>query len=59
VHFDGEWHETPIYERSQLAPGHTLTGPAIVEQEDSTSVIEPGWVGTVDDAGNITVRRQG
>jgi N-methylhydantoinase A len=59
VHFDGEWHETPIYERTQLAAGHTLAGPAIVEQEDSTSVIEPGWVGTVDDAGNITVRRQG
>jgi N-methylhydantoinase A len=59
VHFDGEWHDTPIYERAQLAPGHTLAGPAIVEQEDSTSVIEPGWTGTVDDAGNITVRRQG
>jgi N-methylhydantoinase A len=59
VHFDGEWHDTPIYERTQLAPGHTLTGPAIIEQEDSTSVIEPGWTGTVDDAGNITVRRQG
>jgi N-methylhydantoinase A len=59
VHFDGEWHDTPIYERTQLAPGHTLAGPAIVEQEDSTSVIEPGWTGTVDDAGNITVRRQG
>ena len=40
-------------------PGHVLAGPAIVEQEDSTSVIEPGWTGTVDDAGNITVRRQG
>ena len=59
VHFDGEWHDTPIYERTQLAPGHVLTGPAIIEQEDSTSVIEPGWTGTVDDAGNITVRRQG
>jgi N-methylhydantoinase A len=59
VHFDGEWHDTPIYERTQLAPGHTLAGPAIIEQEDSTSVIEPGWTGTVDDAGNITVRRQG
>ena len=59
VHFDGEWHETPIYERTQLAPGHVLAGPAIIEQEDSTSVIEPGWTGTVDDAGNITVRRQG
>ncbi len=59
VHFDGEWHDTPIYERTQLAPGHVLAGPAIIEQEDSTSVIEPGWTGTVDDAGNITVRRQG
>jgi N-methylhydantoinase A len=59
VHFDGEWHDTPIYERSDLAAGHTLPGPAIVEQEDTTTVIEPGWAGTVDDAGNIMVRRQG
>jgi N-methylhydantoinase A len=59
VHFDGDWHDTPIYERSGLAAGHTLPGPAIVEQEDTTTVIEPGWTGTVDDAGNIMVRRQG
>jgi N-methylhydantoinase A len=58
VSFDGTWHETPIYERSDLAAGHTLAGPAIIEQEDTTTVIEPGWAGTVDEAGNIMVRRQ-
>ncbi|WP_267128338.1 hydantoinase/oxoprolinase family protein [Baekduia soli] len=58
VHFDGQWHDTPIYDRRVLAPGHVLAGPAIVEQEDTTSVIEPGYAGTVDDMGNIIVREQ-
>jgi N-methylhydantoinase A len=56
VHFDGTWHEAPIYERSRLQVGHRLAGPAIVEQEDSTTVIEPGYAGTVDEAGNIIIR---
>jgi N-methylhydantoinase A len=56
VHFDGTWHDAAIYERSRLQVGHRLAGPAIVEQEDSTTVIEPGYAGTVDEAGNIIIR---
>lgn len=58
VHFDGEWHETAIYERAALASGHTIAGPAIVEQEDTTILIEPGYAGVVDQAGNIIISRQ-
>ena len=42
VWFDGRWHDTPIYRREHLPAGATLTGPAIVEQLDATTVIEPG-----------------
>ena len=49
----------PVVLRETLAPGHVLAGPAIIEQEDSTSVIEPGWSGTVDEAGSIIVKEQG
>ncbi|ETW93680.1 MAG: hypothetical protein ETSY1_38165 [Candidatus Entotheonella factor] len=37
-----------IYDRSRLTTGHVLTGPAIVEQIDSTTLIPPGWICTVD-----------
>ena len=40
--FDGAWHDTPIYRREQLAVGAQFDGPAIVEQLDTTTVVEPG-----------------
>jgi N-methylhydantoinase A len=54
--FDGTWHDTPIYRREQLGVGAELTGPAIVEQLDSTTVIEPGDHLTVDTLGNLEIR---
>lgn len=54
VYFGG-WRETPIYDRSTLVPGVVLHGPAIVEQPDTTIVIEPDMNGRVDAYGNILV----
>jgi N-methylhydantoinase A/oxoprolinase/acetone carboxylase beta subunit len=41
--------DTPVYDRYALAPGTTLTGPAIVEERESTTVISPGVSATVDE----------
>jgi N-methylhydantoinase A len=54
VHFGG-WHDTPVYDRRQLGPGSTLRGPAIIEQADTTTVIEPGMAAAVDARDNILV----
>ncbi len=51
----GTWRETPIYRRNQLPPGATLTGPAIVEQLDTTIVIEPGDRLHVDALSNLMI----
>jgi N-methylhydantoinase A len=40
--------ETPVYDRYQLGPGASFTGPAIVEERESTAVIGPGGRCTVD-----------
>jgi N-methylhydantoinase A len=53
------WVDTPIYRREALAPGATLTGPAIVEQLDTTTVIEPGDRGRVDALGNLEITVRG
>jgi N-methylhydantoinase A len=37
------WLETSVYRQALLRPGHVLAGPALVEAEDTTIVIEPGW----------------
>ncbi|SIR09128.1 hydantoinase/oxoprolinase family protein [Bosea sp. TND4EK4] len=54
VYFGG-WMTTPIYDRTELAPGMTFDGPAIIEQADTTSVVEPGMHGRVDAYGNILI----
>jgi N-methylhydantoinase A len=55
VYFDGGWKETPIYDRGELRPGNAVAGPAVVVQDDTTTVIEPGYRGAVDSFGNILI----
>ena len=45
--------ETPLYQRELLATGNHVSGPALVVQLDSTTVIPPGWQGEVDPYGNL------
>ena len=53
--FDGQWHDTPVYRREQLGVGAELVGPAIVEQLDSTTVVESGDRVRVDGLGNLEI----
>ena len=48
--------ETSIYHRAKLEPGHTIEGPAIVEQIDSTTVLPPNSRLEIDAKGNILIR---
>ena len=54
VYFDG-WVDTAIYNRSSFRPGHSFTGPAVIEQSDTTTVIEAGMPVRVDAYGNLVV----
>jgi N-methylhydantoinase A len=55
VWFDGGWRDTGIWSRLDLPAGATIEGPAILEQGDATTVIEPGLVGRIDAIGNLVV----
>ena len=57
VWFDGGWRDTPIWARLELAAGTTIAGPAILEQPDATTVIEPDLIGRIDALGNLIVER--
>ena len=46
---------TPVYDREKLGPGHRMSGPAVVEQMDATTVVLPGQTATVDAHLNIIV----
>jgi len=57
VHFGDSWHETRLYSRLDLPVGAEIEGPAILEQPDTTVLIEPGLVGKVDAYGNTLIER--
>ncbi|MDK3073742.1 hydantoinase/oxoprolinase family protein [Sedimentitalea sp. JM2-8] len=56
VFFDGMWRDTPVYRRDHLPLKFSLPGPAILEQMDTTVLIEPGDTATADAGGNILIR---
>ena len=47
--------ETPVFRRAGLPSGARLSGPAIVEEAGSTTVIPPGGRLLVDEHGNLVV----
>ena len=57
VWFNGERLATRIVSRETLATGARLEGPALVTQLDSTALVAPGWVATVDGHGNLLLER--
>ena len=50
---DGPALDTPVFDRSTIAAGSVIHGPAIFEQLDSTVVVPPGWRAEVDEWLNI------
>jgi N-methylhydantoinase A len=57
VWFAGGWREATIWDRLSLPVGAILEGPAILEQPDATTVIDPGLAARVDSFGNLIVER--
>jgi N-methylhydantoinase A len=55
VWFEGGWRETPVYARERLPLNARFAGPAIIQQLDTTVVIEPGNGVTVDAYGNLLI----
>lgn len=44
-----------VYDRTKLRAGDEIVGPAIINQMDTTVVVEPGCVGKVNDCGIIII----
>ena len=47
----------PVYERSARDEGTALEGPAVVEQDDSTVLVEEGWHAAVGAAESLVLAR--
>ncbi|MGR3515002.1 MAG: hydantoinase/oxoprolinase family protein [Paracoccaceae bacterium] len=59
VIFEDGARETPVYWRDHLPLDSVIAGPAVVEQMDTTLLIEAGWVARGDVLGNLIVEAEG
>lgn len=55
VWFANGWVDTPVYARADLLQGHVISGPAVVEESASVTVLDPSKKITVDRYGNLLI----
>ena len=55
VFLDGARCSVPLYRREALVPGDAFEGPAIVAQDDCTTVVLAGFAASVDEFGNLRI----
>jgi 5-oxoprolinase (ATP-hydrolysing) len=54
---DGAWRATGVYLRRSLAPGHRIAGPAIIAEDNATTIVEAGWQAEVTPYNHLVLRR--
>ncbi|MCI0337376.1 MAG: hydantoinase/oxoprolinase family protein [Acidobacteria bacterium] len=59
IYYQGEFINAPIYDRYKLRPGNVIQGPAVIVQNDSTTLILPKHHGKVDAYQNILIHPDG
>jgi N-methylhydantoinase A len=54
----GEVSPWPIYDRATLAPGVQITGPAIIAEDETSTLVAPGWNATINGFGYIELTQE-
>ncbi|MGK9052738.1 hydantoinase/oxoprolinase family protein [Neorhizobium petrolearium] len=58
VHFESGVKSVPVVDRSTLGAGAAFEGPMILTQLDTTTLVAPGWTGTVHPSGALLLTRK-
>jgi 5-oxoprolinase (ATP-hydrolysing) len=51
------WHDSALYLRDDLRIGDLIDGPAIIAEDNATTVLEPGWQARVTPHNHLILRR--
>ncbi|GAA1417795.1 hydantoinase B/oxoprolinase family protein [Streptomyces thermospinosisporus] len=57
LHTGGAWRDVPLHRRQDLPPGQTVTGPAIIAEDGSTTVVDDGWRAATTRDGHLVMER--
>ena len=58
LYSDGAWHEAALAVREDLHPGDEVPGPAIIAEQNATTVVEPGWMARLTELDHIVLERR-
>ena len=54
----GKFLDAPVYRRSELAPGACVRGPAVIAEDDTSTVVSPAFDAQIDKFGYIELTRR-
>lgn len=57
MYAEGREQQAPLHRREDLRPTDTVTGPAVVAEDDATTVVDPGWQAATDTTGHLVLTR--
>ncbi|WP_109535578.1 hydantoinase B/oxoprolinase family protein [Mycolicibacter sinensis] len=53
----GRWRDAPLHRREAITPAEVLTGPAIIAEDNATTVVDDGWQAQLSDDGQLVLQR--
>ena len=53
----GQWHDTGLYRRADMRIGDVIDGPAIIAEDNATTVVESGWQAIVTPHNHLVLTR--
>ncbi|MFD5203357.1 hydantoinase B/oxoprolinase family protein [Streptomyces sp. NPDC058375] len=57
LYAEGRWQRAPLHRRADLRPADAVTGPAVVAEDDATTVVDPGWRAETASTGHLVLTR--
>ncbi|MBV5297843.1 MAG: hydantoinase B/oxoprolinase family protein, partial [Rhodoferax sp.] len=54
----GQWHQALLVWRDELQAGDMVPGPAIIAEQNATTVVEPGWAASITSFSHLALVRQ-
>jgi 5-oxoprolinase (ATP-hydrolysing) len=54
---EGQWRDTPVHVRDRLAPGMRIEGPALIVEDNATTMVTAGWELSLDHQGVMHLSR--
>ena len=57
IYTEGAFHDTQVFDRDAMRPGDAVTGPAVIREDNATTVVEPGWRALFTARGDLVLER--